>query len=569
MLYWLFTTYRNGLALVLIGGPFLCAALPATFAGAYLLGSGGLKTTEGASGPRQKRIALVVQLIVGLAVFNLGILLVGFLAVEADYSPNSSALLTALVGPQQYSRTRLLLAALIASQMVREQIRDGGQVRELIDRLRDPSRQRQELGSAHFCYPGDFNHLAKEKPDGLKLLGAYYGKRGRGDKADFFYRLDAGPNRGPLEGKAITFSFEDQARGIAIIGPPGTGKSQAGILPIVADTMKLGQSVIVIDPMGELSDWVLKFASVIGHLVAIHDPTDPTLPRFNLAADIKTVADAQAIARVMVTPGGRGGQGSDGGFWNKATQNLMASCLLRFDNLGDILLALNDIKGLAEALASADDEARLLAGDFIHSALETSEQKLALNIASSLKNTSLVNWAAPAIREATSSSDFSAQMLVDQPGVFILRCPGRYRGVYGAYLGAVLQKIMQDLDTIGELNGGPLPRPVKVVLDEFPALGKLDPVVTAVNLVRKRQISIVIAAQTLAQLEMTYGTAGKNSLLTGMATQIYFGSCGHHTAQYVSQSLGKATEMIRQPGTRADGTAHAPQHRQRDLMTPS
>ncbi len=376
MLYWLFTTYRNGLALVLIGGPLLCAALPATFAGAYLLGSGGLKTTEGAWGPRQKRVALVVQVIVSLAVLHLGILLTGFLAVEADYSPNSSALLTALVGPQQYSRARLLLAAggslvagLFASQMIREQIRDGGQIRELIDRLRDPSRQRQELGSAHFCYPGDFNHLAKEKPDGLKLLGAYYGKRGRGDKANFFYRLDAGPNRGPLEGKAISFSVEDQARGIAIIGPPGTGKSQAGILPIVADTMRLGQSVIVVDPMGELSDWVLKFASVTGHLVAIHDPTDPTQPRFNLAADIKTVADAQAIARVMVTPGGTGGQSGDGGFWTKAAQNLMASCLLRFANLGEILIALNDIKGLAELMLSCCTFLTLAVNFFIYRTL--------------------------------------------------------------------------------------------------------------------------------------------------------------------------------------------------------
>jgi type IV secretory pathway TraG/TraD family ATPase VirD4 len=58
------------------------------------------------------------------------------------------------------------------------------------------------------------------------------------------------------------------------------------------------------------------------------------------------------------------------------------------------------------------------------------------------------------------------------------------------------------------------------------------------------------------------------SLLAGMATQVYFGSCDAHTAQYVSSSLGKATEAIRPPGMRADGAAHVPQPRQRDLMTP-
>ena len=45
-------------------------------------------------------------------------------------------------------------------------------------------------------------------------------------------------------------SAEDQARGLCLIGPAGTGKSQAGILPISADSMKAGQSLIVLDPQG-------------------------------------------------------------------------------------------------------------------------------------------------------------------------------------------------------------------------------------------------------------------------------------------------------------------------------
>jgi type IV secretory pathway TraG/TraD family ATPase VirD4 len=53
-----------------------------------------------------------------------------------------------------------------------------------------------------------------------------------------------------------------------------------------------------------------------------------------------------------------------------------------------------------------------------------------------------------------------------------------------------------------------------------------------------------------------------------MATQIYFGSCDAHTAQYVSRMLGKATERITRQGMRPDGSPYDPQTRQRDLMTP-
>lgn len=573
MLYWLFNTYRSGPAFLIISSLLTLGGIAALFVGAYLLGKGGLKTTQGAWGPRQKRIVGAVQIIAALATLHLAVGIAGFFATQRDFSYEINPLLEVLVGPPDYSRTRLglaafltLFAAAVSVILTREQLRDGGAIRELVDYWRDPVRRRDEMGSAHFCYPGDFTQLAKSKPQGLKLLGAFYGKESRVDPPHKFRRLDAGPNRGPLEGKAITFSEEDQARGMVIIGPPGTGKSQAGILPVIADTMHNGHSVIVADPQSELTDWVLKFATVTGHLVAIHDPTETSLPRYNLTSGIRTVADAQAIAAVMIM-GPIERSGGDGGFWNNSAKNLLAGCLMRFNTLGDILIALTNIKELAQTLASKDDEARLLCGDFIHSALETPDQKLALNIASSLKNSALANWAAPAIREATSASDIDAWMLVEQPCVLVLKCPGRYRDVYGPYIGAALQKLVQDLDSIGEESGGPLPRPVKIVLDEFPALGRLDSVVSQVNLVRKRQISMVIAAQALSQLEMIYGQNGANTLLAGMATQIYFGSCDIHTAEYVSRMLGKTTERVRVSGKRPDGSANDPRTVQRDLMT--
>jgi hypothetical protein len=79
---------------------------------------------------------------------------------------------------------------------------------------------------------------------------------------------------------------------------------------------------------------------------------------------------------------------------------------------------------------------------------------------------------------------------------------------YASYLGATLRKLMLDLDTLGEANGGALPLPVGVILDEFPTLGKLDSLVADVNLVRKRRISILIGAQTRGQFELLYGREG-------------------------------------------------------------
>ena len=127
-------------------------------------------------------------------------------------------------------------------------------------------------------------------------------------------------------------------------------------------------------------------------------------------------------------------------------------------------------------------------------------------------------------------------------------------------LGAVLRKLMRDLDAIGEQAGGPLPVPVGIILDEFPTLGRLDGLVADVNLVRKRRISILIAAQTKGQFHLIYGEEGTKALLTGLATQIVYGGGDHDTAKFYSEASGMATVDV-------NPDPHKATMRQRALLT--
>ncbi|MFW5709787.1 MAG: TraM recognition domain-containing protein, partial [Chloroflexota bacterium] len=83
-------------------------------------------------------------------------------------------------------------------------------------------------------------------------------------------------------------------------------------------------------------------------------------------------------------------------------------------------------------------------------------------------------------------------------------------------------------------------------------------------LVRKRRISIVVAAQTKGQFHLLYGQAGTEALLTGLATQIVFGGCDADTAAYYSKASGQATEIGQRK--RADGGSD-PVPRGRPLLT--
>jgi type IV secretory pathway TraG/TraD family ATPase VirD4 len=102
---------------------------------------------------------------------------------------------------------------------------------------------------------------------------------------------------------------------------------------------------------------------------------------------------------------------------------LLAACLIRFDNLGDIYNAMNDLKELAKKPASKKDDAALLANSFIASV--GSDEKVASNVVATLA-TALTGWASTDVRANMSASEFDAELIVAQPTVVVLtRTPVR------------------------------------------------------------------------------------------------------------------------------------------------
>ena len=59
-------------------------------------------------------------------------------------------------------------------------------------------------------------------------------------------------------GDQFSLSDEDAARGIITIGNPGSGKSSSVILPIIYDSMRLRQNLVITDPQLELRDKIIQ-----------------------------------------------------------------------------------------------------------------------------------------------------------------------------------------------------------------------------------------------------------------------------------------------------------------------
>jgi len=553
VIYFLFHTARGIAPFIALGATISTLVMLILF-----LLTAGASIRTSAEGGRPSRIAALFRLLMvmfsTLAIISLAGILVGESAIKrapADQE-TTNAILQFIIGPDTIDTRRALQFALITGMMIFvvnllliSQTAQGSRLRLWIDRFRGINRQQDVHGSSHFATPQEFKRFRKDQKAGVNFYGRFHGDQ-------------QSPNKFTYLGDQFSLSDEDAARGIITIGNPGSGKSSSVILPIIYDSMRLRQNLVITDPQLELRNWIIQYAVVTGHRVIIHDPTSDKFPRFNLAIDIKTVSQAQSVADVLI-PKDRGG--SDG-FWTKSAQNLLAACLLRYDNLGSIYTDFSHSKAMAIKLGEVNDDAQRLAGAFINS-ISDSDGKFATNVIATL-STSIAGWADSAIRASTEVSDFHASDLVnaDKPTVLILACPGAERRVIAPYLGAVLTKIVLDLDSIGERqDDGKLPIPMKFILEEFPALGDLSSVVEFANLVRKRRISFILACQTMGQLENIYGRNGAETLLAGMAFQVIFGGCDQATAKYYSDAAGTGTNRKLDQEGRI-------QERQRKLLTP-
>jgi hypothetical protein len=253
MLYWLFTTGR-GIAAELIF-PLLCLTALMPLIASAMLGVGIQRTSEPQT-TRREVIRLLAFVIVLAGITALYVTLLGDLAVQpARGRQTTNGFIRALTGgPNHIDRQRLFLFGMMLCFLwmltaigLHSGLRNGGWLREWVDRFRRPRTRRGALGSSHFCTMREYRRFRREDAEGLTLLGAFWD----GDRR----RLDIGSGRFCLNG-------EDIARGMLTIGGPGSGKTQGIILPAIADRMLAGHSLIIADPQGELTDHIQRYAAV-------------------------------------------------------------------------------------------------------------------------------------------------------------------------------------------------------------------------------------------------------------------------------------------------------------------
>lgn len=358
------------------------------------------------------------------------------------------------------------------------------------------------------------------------------------------------------------------------IAPTRTGKGVGTIIPNLLD---YAGPVVCIDPKGENARitarhrgnfgpvHVLDPFGVTGLPGAAFNPLDRIDPAgLDLADDCMTLADAL----VYDAPGEAGEA-----HWNEEAKALIAGIILAIVTSEPpatrTLATLRDRLTLAPQAFAAMLEAMQAQGGLAARAanrhLGKSDREGAGVLSAAQRHTHFLD--SPRMTAVLGHSDFTFADVKAQPTSVYLVLPPDRLATYARWLRLMLAQGLTDL---ARAPASPT-RSVLFLLDEFAALGRLEPVERAMGLMAGYGIQLWPILQDVHQLRALYGQRAGTFLSNAGVLQV-FGVNDHDSAKLVSDLLGQETvvfeTMSRAIDAEETGISFGAQHVGRPLLTP-
>ena len=331
---------------------------------------------------------------------------------------------------------------------------------------------------------------------------------------------------------------------VFLAAPTRAGKGAGFVIPNLLDWPG---SVVVLDLKGENYAASAGFRARHGHQLVLFDPESPLSRRWNplpVAADAAArVRDLQRLAASLYDV-----RAPAEAFWtHQARELFVGAALMALEtrgegaSLGQVqrFLATPD---LAESIhqtlppGGAGPVTEACARRLRQWADSGSESMRAGILASAGERLQL--WSEPLLDRATAGSDFCLADLRRRPMAVYLR-------VAPAALLRLAPLLRLFLDQLVHANTGtPFgretgnPVPVLLLLDEFPALGRVPAVEGAIAFMASFGLRCCLVAQSESQLHGAYGEHGAATLIRNCASRIYLAPEGMEEATALSAALG-------------------------------
>jgi type IV secretion system protein VirD4 len=351
---------------------------------------------------------------------------------------------------------------------------------------------------------------------------------------------------GRLEQKYLR---HDGPEHVLCFAPTRSGK---GVGLVVPTLLTWPGSCIVHDIKGEnwqlTAGWRASFGRVL-----LFDPTNPESSAYNPLLEVRRgdseVRDVQNIADILVDPEGALERRNH---WEKTSHALLVGAILhvlyaeRDKTLAGVANFLSDpkraIEGTLRAMLTT-----LHLGDRSHPVIASAARELlnkSENERSGVLSTAmsfLGLYRDPVVAKVTARCDWRIHDLVEGPApatLYLVVPPSdisRTKPLIRLLLNQIGRRLTEDLQAKAKR------RRLLLMLDEFPALGRLDFFESALAFMAGYGLKSFLIAQSLNQIEKAYGQ--NNSILDNCHVRVAFATNDERTAKRVSDALGVATEL--------------------------
>lgn len=337
---------------------------------------------------------------------------------------------------------------------------------------------------------------------------------------------------------------------VLCFAPTRSGK---GVGLVIPSLLTWPGSAIVHDIKGE--NWQLTAGFRARHgRVLLFDPTDTKSDAYNPLLEVRRgeweVRDVQNIADILVDPEGSLEKRNH---WEKTSHALLVGAILHVlyaetdKTLAGVANFLSDPKRSIEATLQAMMATAHLGAAGAHPVIASAARELlnkSGNERSGVLSTAmsfLGLYRDPVVAQVTRRCDWRIAQLVesDDPVTLYLVVPPSDINRTKPLIRLILNQIGRQLTE--DLHGKTRHHRLLLMLDEFPALGRLDFFESALAFMAGYGIKSFLIAQSLNQIEKAYGP--NNSILDNCHVRVSFATNDERTAKRVSDALGTATEM--------------------------
>lgn len=353
---------------------------------------------------------------------------------------------------------------------------------------------------------------------------------------------------GKFNGK---FLMMEDAKFVMLVAPTRSGK---GVGTIIPNLLNWNQSCIVVDIKGENFDATSGFRARHGQEVYKFAPFDEHFethasnPLSYVNRDPRFVVGELQSVGYMLYPKRDG----DGAFWNDAARNLFVALSLYCLESGQSLTV-----GQVLRTSSGDGRPKDFWQGVVDAGVSASGQPLSKHCLDALRQfvsnsdntlTSILStfsaplgaFTNPAVDAATSRDDFDLRDIRRRKMTIYVVIPPNRLAEASLLINLFFSvAIDQNTKTLPEKDPS-LKYLALLLLDEFPALGRVDKYVKSIGYIAGYGMRSLMIAQSMSQLKdrELYGDEGARTLATNHTVQIIYAPSEQQDAQEYSEILG-------------------------------